>query len=89
MLRPEARATVATFVTLDRSVPRAPSKPAILNVYIRIDGTAAEVLIKAPSDVPAFTLLAIQFARGIRYEPAMKNGGPVAGWAQVAFFAQQ
>ncbi len=83
------RATVATFVTLDRSVPRAPSKPAILNVQVRIDGTAAEVVIKAPSDVPEFTLLAIQFARGIRYEPAMKDGRPVAGWAQVAFFARQ
>ena len=83
------RATVATFVTLDQSVPRAPSKPATLNVRVRIDGSAAEVLIKAPSDVPEFTLLAIQFAKGIRYEPAMKNGRPVEGWAQVAFFAQQ
>ncbi len=83
------RATVPTFVTLDRSVPRAPSKPAILNVRVRIDGGAAEVLIKTPSDMPEFTLLAIQFAKGIRYQPALKNSRPVEGWVQVAFFAQQ
>ena len=71
------------------AVPRAPSKPAILNVRVQIDGTASEVVIRIPSDVPEFTLLAIQFAKGIPYDPAMKNGQPVAGWAQVAFFAQQ
>ena len=83
------RALVPTFVTLDRSVPRPPSRPAILNVHVRIDGGAAEVVIKTPSDVPQFTVLAIQFAKGIRYQSAMKNGQPVAGWVQVAFFAQQ
>ena len=83
------RALVPTFVTLDRSVPRPPSRPAILNVHVRIDGGAAEVVIKTPSDVPQFTVLAIQFAKGIRYQSAMKNGRPVAGWVQVAFFAQQ
>jgi serine/threonine protein kinase len=83
------RATVPTVVPVDNTVPRLPSKPAILGVQVRADGSAGEVRIATPSDIPQFTLLAINFAKEIRYQPALKNGRPVMAWYQVAFFPQQ
>ncbi len=84
-----ARATVATVIRTDRSIPRVPRLPAILNVQVFADGNPGEVSIRVPSDVPEFTIQAIQHAKGLRYEPAIKNGQRVMSWVQVPFYAQQ
>jgi serine/threonine protein kinase len=84
-----ARATVATMIPMDRSIPRVPRLPAILNVQVLADGSANEVIIKTPSDVAEFTIQAIQYAKGLRYQPATKNGQRVMAWVQIPFYAQQ
>ena len=83
------RALVATVVPVGSSVPRFPAQPAILAIQVLANGSPGEVLIKSPSDVPEFTLLAIRFARELTYQPGTKNGRPVMAWVQVPFYAEQ
>ena len=83
------RALVATVVPVGSSVPRFPTQPAILAIHVLADGSPGEVLITSPSDVPEFTLLAIRFAKQLRYQPGTKNGLPVMGWVRVPFHPQR
>ncbi|MCH8937236.1 MAG: protein kinase [Gemmatimonadetes bacterium] len=83
------RMLVATVIPVGSTVPRFPAQPAILAIQVFANGSPGEVLIKSPSDVPEFTLLAIQFARGLSYQPGTKDGLPVMGWVQVPFYPQQ
>ncbi|MCH7892694.1 MAG: hypothetical protein IH921_14445, partial [Gemmatimonadetes bacterium] len=45
------------------------------------------VIVKDPSDVPEFTITAVEFAKGLTYEPAQKNGSAVVGWVELEFYA--
>ncbi len=83
------RALVATVIPVGSSVPRFPAQPAILAIQVLPNGSPGEVLIKSPSDVPEFTLLAIRFAKELTYQPGTKNGLPVMGWVQVPFYPQR
>ncbi|MEE9534526.1 MAG: hypothetical protein V3W06_08905, partial [Acidimicrobiia bacterium] len=83
------RPLVATVVPVGSSVPRFPAQPAILSIQVLSNGIPGEVLIKSPSDVPEFTLLAIRFAKTLTYQPGTKNGLPVMAWVQVPFYPQQ
>ena len=47
------------------------------------------VTIYEPSDVAQFTLLAIQFAETVLFEPATKDGRPVVGWTKVTFYPER
>jgi len=83
------RALVATVIPVGSNVPRFPAQPAILAIQVLANGSPGEVLIRSPSDVPEFTLVAIRFARQLTYQPGTKNGLPVMGWVQVPFYPQR
>jgi hypothetical protein len=85
--RPMAGAT--TLISLTGRVPQMPRQPAVLAVQVRPDGTPGTVIIHEPSDVAQFTLLAIQFAETVRFEPATKDGRPVVGWTTVTFYPER
>lgn len=85
---PRLPASVSPFVALDATVPRRPTRPAILVVQVRPDGSAATILPKDPTDVPQFAILAVAFAKNLTYQPARKNGQPVMAWAQFVFYPQ-
>jgi serine/threonine protein kinase len=88
-VRPRPGRSVGTFVPLDASVSTRPTRPAILNIQVQADGTAARIMVQSPSDVPAFALLAVQYAKNLQYEPATKNGRPVVGWVQLPFYPER
>ena len=59
--------------------------PATLAIKVNPDGSVAMTVVLQPSDNETFTEVAIQFAQNIEYNPAQKNGQPVAGWTQQVF----
>ena len=85
--RPVAGAT--TLITLTDRVPRVPRQPAVLSIQVRANGMPGTVLIHTPSDVGEFTLLAIQFASSVVFDPATKNGRAVVGWTTVTFYPER
>ena len=74
-----------TFVPLTSAIQGTPS-PATLGIKVNTDGSVVLVSIVNPSDNPAFTAAAIQFAGKIAYNPAQKDGQPVVGWTRQLFF---
>ena len=80
----QPRPQQATFVPLTPQIQGRPT-PVILAIKVNQDGSVAQVLQIRGSDNQQFTILAIQFARGIPYNPAQKNGRPIAGWTQQLF----
>ena len=74
-------------VPLRPTMTRRPNTPAILTIEVLSDGSPGTVIIKDPSDVPEFTITAVEFAKGLTYEPAQKNGNAVLGWVELEFYA--
>ena len=69
------------------TMTRRPSRPATLTIEVLPDGSPGTVIVKDPSDVPEFTITAVEFAKGLTYEPAQKNGSAVVGWLELEFYA--
>ena len=47
------------------------------------------VQTNTPSNSAAFNNLAIAFAKNLKWQPAAKNGTPVEGWTQFAFYPSE
>ena len=77
-----------TLVPLPSAIQGNP-KPATLGIKVNADSSVAEVRIVTPSDIDAFTAAAIQFANGIRYRAAQKDGRPITAWSQQVFHPGQ
>jgi serine/threonine-protein kinase len=72
-------------VPLTDVVQGTPS-PAVLLVKVSVDGKTLVVQANQPSNDPVFEDLAQSFARQLKWIPAQKNGAPVEGWTQFAFY---
>ncbi len=83
--RPQPK--VAPLVPLTADITGTPSQ-VIIGIKVREDGSAETVTVLTPSDDGAFTVLALEFARSIEYNPAQKAGQPVAAWTQQPFFPE-
>jgi len=75
-------------VPLTDEVTGEPS-PAVLLVKVSADGRTVSVQTKTPSNSAAFNNLAIAFAKNLKWQPAAKNGTPVEGWTQFAFYPSE
>ncbi|MCZ6858342.1 MAG: PEGA domain-containing protein, partial [Gemmatimonadetes bacterium] len=75
----------ATLVPLTSAIQGTPT-PATLGIQVAADGLFVTVVIVTPSNNPAFTTAAVQFAATIRYNAAQKDGQPVAAWTQQLFY---
>ena len=80
--RPQPK--VAPLVPLTADITGTPSQP-IIGIKVRADGSVETVAVLTPSDNAAFTLLALEFAGSIEYNPAQKDGQPVTAWTQQIF----
>jgi serine/threonine-protein kinase len=54
----------------------------IVLVHVSQDGTTADARVLTPSNDTAFTQLALDFAKQLKWTPAQKNGEPVDAWTQ-------
>ena len=84
---PRLVGSVRFAVPLGPTMTRRPSTPATLVIEVLTDGSPGTVIVKDPSDVPEFTITAVEFAKGLAYEPAQKNGSAVVGWVELEFYA--
>ncbi|HSE47019.1 MAG TPA: protein kinase, partial [Gemmatimonadales bacterium] len=75
-------------VPLTDDITGTPS-PAVLLVKVSADGRTVSVQTNTPSNSAAFTNLAIAFAKNLKWQPAAKNGTPVDGWTQFAFYPSE
>lgn len=75
----------ATLVPMTSAIQGNPT-PATLGIQVAADGSFVTVVIVTPSDNPAFTTAAVQFAATIRYNAAQKDGQPVGAWTQQLFY---
>jgi TonB family protein len=57
--------------------------PVVLLVQVHADGTTGQVVMLRPSASDAFNSLAVEYAVTMRWQPATKEGLPVAAWTQV------
>ena len=75
----------APFVPLTADITGTPEQ-AIIGIKVKADGSVEFVTTLTPSNDAAFTVLALEFARSIEYNPAQKDGQPVTAWTQQIFF---
>jgi serine/threonine protein kinase len=75
-------------VPLTDDITGTPS-PAVLLVKVSADGRTVSVQTNTPSSSAAFNNLAIAFAKNLKWQPAAKNGTPVEGWTQFAFYPSE
>ena len=54
----------------------------IVLVHVSQDGSTVDARVLTPSNDTAFTALALEFARQLKWTPAQKNGEPVDAWTQ-------
>lgn len=80
--RPGAK--VAPLVPLTADITGTPSQ-ATIGIKVRADGSVEFAIALTPSNDPAFTVLAVEFARSIEYNPAQKDGQPVTAWIRQPF----
>jgi len=81
--RPQPK--VAPLVPLTADITGTPSQ-AIIGIKVRANGSVETVIVLTPSNDGAFTLLALQFAESIEYNPAQKDAQPVTAWTQQLFY---
>ena len=74
----------APLVPLTDDIEGVPSA-TVLVLRVEADGAVSTVLPRNPSNNPRFTILAVQFAKELRFDPAKKNGQPVRAWQQQVF----
>ncbi len=74
-----------SLVPLDPDIHGTPS-PAVLLVRVSAEGQTLVVRVFGPSSDSLFTARAVEFARGVKWNPAMRNGQPVEGWTQWSFY---
>ncbi|HSE68598.1 MAG TPA: protein kinase [Gemmatimonadales bacterium] len=75
-------------VPLTDDITGTPS-PAVLLVKVSADGRTVSVQTNTPSNSRVFTDLAVAFAKELKWQPAAKNGTPVEGWTQFAFYPSE
>jgi serine/threonine protein kinase len=75
-------------VPLTDDITGTPS-PAVLLVKVSADGRTVSVETNTPSNSAAFNNLAVAFAKNLKWQPAAKNGTPVEGWTQFAFYPSE
>lgn len=81
--RPQPK--VAPLVPLTADITGTPSQ-VIIGIKVRADGSVEFVIVLTRSNDAAFTVLAVEFARIIEYNPAQKDGRPVTAWTQQLFY---
>jgi len=54
----------------------------IVLVHVSQDGSTVDARVLTPSNDTAFTSLALEFAKQLKWTPAQKNGEPVDAWTQ-------
>lgn len=63
--------------------------PATFWIRVSATGTVERVQPLATSSVSAFSDSALAVARGVKFNPAMKDGRPVPAWTQIAVLPNQ
>jgi serine/threonine-protein kinase len=71
-------------VPLGPDIHGTPSQ-AVLLVQVSAEGQTLVLRVYQPSNDSAFTAQAVEFARTVRWNPALKDGRPVVGWTQWPF----
>ena len=72
---------VAPRVPLPAGTTDTPRLVIVL-VHVSQDGSTVDARVLTPSNDTAFTSLALEFARQLKWTPAQKNGEPVDAWTQ-------
>ena len=62
---------------------------AILLVKVSREGETLEARVFVGSNVPTFTNAALDLAKGLRWNPAQKNGEAVDAWTQLQVLPQR
>ena len=75
-------AMTATTLAIPENVQGTPTAP-ILWVWVLSDGSVGNVSRKQDSSDPLFTLAAINFVKGVHFNPAQKDSKSVPAWTQV------
>ena len=78
----------APYVTLAPDATETP-RLAILLVKVSRDGGTLEARVFVASNVATFTNAALDLARGLRWNPAQKNGEAVDAWTQLQVLPQR
>jgi serine/threonine-protein kinase len=65
---------------------RGTPSPAVLLVRVSAEGQTLVVRVFAASSDSLFTARAVEFARGVKWNPAFRHGQPVEGWTQWTFY---
>ncbi|HKC48877.1 MAG TPA: TonB family protein [Gemmatimonadales bacterium] len=72
---------VAPRVPLPAGATDTPRLVIVL-VHVSQDGSTVDARVLTPSNDSAFTALALEFAKQLKWTPAQKNGEPVDAWTQ-------
>jgi TonB family protein len=72
---------VAPRVPLPAGTTDTPRLVIVL-VHVSQDGSTVDARVLTPSNDTAFTTLALEFAKQLKWTPAQKNGEPVDAWTQ-------
>jgi serine/threonine protein kinase len=78
----------APLVPLTDAVVGSPA-PVVIWVLVAADGAFANVSSTGQPENPAFFGLAVAYAQQMTYNPAKKDGAPVAGWFQLLLAARR
>jgi TonB family protein len=76
------------FVPLPDGTTAWPSgnpQMSVIWVHVTADGQADVIMGARPSTDPTFHVAAMRYARAAKYQPATKDGKPVAAWVQIPF----
>ncbi len=73
-----------TLIPVAQDAPVFP-RQAILLVRVSRNGTTQEARVFVPSNVETFNNEALDMAKGLRWNPAQKNGEPTEAWVQWPF----
>ena len=74
----------ATLLPVPADSPIFP-RQAVLLIHVSKEGATLEARVFGPSNVATFNTQALDMARELRWNPAQKNGEPVAAWVQWLF----
>jgi len=74
----------ATLLPVPADSPIFP-RQAVLLIHVSKEGATLEARVFGPSNVETFNTQALDMARELRWNPAQKNGEPVAAWVQWPF----
>jgi TonB family protein len=85
----DTRPAALTAPTVAWSGPGQPPTPATFWIRLSATGAVEGVRPLVTSSDPRFSDQALARAKTMKFNPAVKNGGPVAAWTQIAVVPAQ